>query len=311
MGGRASEVPVLLENVSYRYGPRSGWALESISYRLEAGTLLGLIGPNGSGKTTLYRLLLGLLSPVRGSLAVYGVPAASYRRRNGIGYLPEQVRLPGSVRVRDFAIFVARLAGLAGGAARQVTAELALSLRLEEVLDTRIGTLSHGYKQRVGLLAALLGGPRLLLLDEPANGLDPISTGLLRSVLRRVKREGCSVIVSSHNLLELERVCDAVLILGEGKMLGQASRDDLIDRPDLWVVQLEAPADESLVDINDLVRVRKGTRLALDEVAFEAEDAARDFAARVSAVGCEAESIARRPFDLECLFHSVVWRGKN
>ncbi|UCF18784.1 MAG: ABC transporter ATP-binding protein [Gemmatimonadota bacterium] len=303
---------VRVENVAFRYASRQGRALDGISFELKPGQVFGLVGPNGSGKTTLYRLLLGLLRPLHGAVQIGGLPPAAYRRRWGIGYLPEQVRLPGRVRVREFAVFVARLAGLGSVEARLSTATLAGKLMLEDVLHCRVGTLSHGYRQRVGLLAALIGDPRLLLLDEPANGLDPVSIGVLRAAVRALKREGKSVVVSSHNLVELERLCDEVLIVTEGKLLGRASREDLASRPDIWVVQLQAGLSCSEGDGHALADRWGGVCLAVDEVAFQTEDGARAFGAEIAKIGSQVERIERRGFDLECLFHFLVRpRGRS
>jgi ABC-type multidrug transport system ATPase subunit len=306
----SEEDPILrVESVRYRYRRSGGWALDGVSFAVERGTILGLVGPNGSGKTTLYRLILGLSSPDAGRIAVAGTTPSAYRTRHGIGHLPEQGRLPGNVRVRELAIFVGRLAGLSRSELQAALERLRELLRLEDVVDARIGTLSHGYRQRVGLLAALLGDPELLLLDEPANGLDPTSVGVLRSLLRDSRRRGRTVIVSSHNLLELERVCDEVIILSQGRSLGRASRAELVARPDIWVVQLGEDARRTPAEQPAREVAAGAIRLAADELAFPDEEPARRFARLVENGGGVVELIEQRPFDLECLFHSLVDEG--
>jgi ABC-type multidrug transport system ATPase subunit len=294
-----------VEKARYRYGT-GDWALDNISFKVDSGVVLGLVGPNGSGKTTLYRLVLGLMRPQEGRVEVAGAAPAAHRRRFGIGYLPEQVKLPGNVRVRELAVLMARLAGLSGLQLSGAIDRLMGTLAIEETADALVGTLSHGYRQRVGLLAALLGDPDLLLFDEPANGLDPASIGVLRSVLRALKRKGRTVIVSSHNLLELERVCDEVLILSQGRLLGRTSRQELALHTDVWVVQLGVESEAALSRAQGLYTELEGVQLAADEVAFIDELAARRFAERVEAGGGGTEAIERRPFDLEYLFHSLV-----
>jgi ABC-2 type transport system ATP-binding protein len=180
-------------------------------------------------------------------------------------------------------------------------------LRLEERADAEIGTLSHGYRQRVGLLAALLGDPRLLLFDEPGNGLDPTSVGILRSLVRGLRREGRTVLVSSHNLLELERMCDEILILHEGKLIGRSSREELATRPGIWVVQLSAGSARA----NSLRKKFDGVRLADDEAAFLEEMNARRYASHVELSGGSVEALERRPYDLECLYHELVQDQAN
>ncbi len=294
---------VELESVRYRYRSARTWALLELSQSVQRGIVMGLVGPNGSGKTTLFRLMLGFIRPTDGRVLIAGAKPAVYRARHGIGYLPEAVNLPEQVRVRELANYAARLSGLVGSAAVAAIARLMDELEVAETASADIATLSHGYRQRIALLITLLGDPDLLLLDEPANGLDPDSIGVLRSQLRSLRRRGTTVIVSSHNLLELQRVCDEVLILNEGAVLGRSSRQELLKRSDVWVLQLRPDLDD-----DDASRIRQrllqcgGVRLAADEFAFDREARARRCAADASAV----ELIERRPFDLEFFFHALL-----
>jgi ABC-2 type transport system ATP-binding protein len=306
MTDSASRGFVEVDSLRYRYRSARSWALDEASFQAERGRVLGLVGPNGSGKTTLFRLILGFMPPQSGRVSVGGEEPAAYRTSCGIGYLPEQVRLPGNVRVRELAVLMGRLAGLRGIELDGAIDRYMSILAIEEKADALVSTLSHGYRQRVGLLAALLGEPALILLDEPANGLDPTSVGILRSVLRRLRREGQTVIVSSHNLLELERVCDEVIILRHGTSLGRSSRAELGGRPDIWVVQLGAERAAEMPEVEVLCREAGGVCLAADEAAFTDERAARSYAERIDAVGGAVETVERRPFNLEFLFHSLV-----
>jgi ABC-2 type transport system ATP-binding protein len=287
MSRERADFMIDVERVRFRYRSMKGWALNDVSFQAKRGVVLGIVGPNGSGKTTLYRLILGLMPPSSGRISVGGKAPAAYRASRGIGYLAEQVRLPGNVRTGEFAELMGRLAGLGKKDREYAIERLMAFLGIGDRANSRIGTLSHGYRQRVGLLAALLGGPELLLFDEPANGLDPESVGILRSLLRSLKRKGRTVIVSSHNLVELERICDEILILRQGQLLGRCSRRDLLARTDIWVVQLG------------------------DEVVFEDQAMALGFAAHARAVGQTVEAIERRPFDLEYLFHSLVQESET
>jgi len=294
-----------VENLRYRYGRAKDWALAGISLRIERGVVLGLVGPNGSGKTTLLRLVLGFARPFGGRITIEGSAPVAYRTRQGIGYLPEQVHLPAGVRVRRLAEFAGRLASLDRSEAQATTGRLMTTLSIDDRADEAVGTLSHGYRQRVGLLVALLGDPELVLLDEPANGLDPESVGVLRSVLRGLKRQGRTVVVSSHNLLELERHCDEVVILSRGRVLGRSSRTELLSRPDIWIVRLSRGSAEA-VYVQRLRAKLRGVRLAADEAGFAHGRAALEFATRARAKGCVVEAVERRSFDLEYLFHSLV-----
>ena len=306
MTEQCPELMVDVERVRFRYRSAKEWALDDISIKAKRGVVLGIVGPNGSGKTTLYRLILGLTRPNSGNVSVGGAAPAVYRATRGIGYLAEQVRLPGNVRVGEFAEFMGRLAGFGKTDRKRAVERLMAFLCIADRSGQMIGALSHGYRQRVGLLAALLGQPELLLFDEPANGLDPESVGILRSLLRGLKRQGRTVIVSSHNLLELERICDEVVILRQGKLLGRCSRSELLAQPDIWVVQLGHASMSASSEAIGLGLGSDGVRLAADEVVFVDELAAQEFAARSRAMGQVVETIDRRPFDLEYLFHSLL-----
>lgn len=307
MGGKTETALIGVDALSYRYPAARARALDEVSFEVERGAVLGLVGPNGSGKTTLCRLLLGLMRPQGGRVTVGGVEPAVYRRSHGVGYLPEQVKLPGDVQVGEFAVLMARLAGLRRCEVPGAVDRLMATLAIAEKVGVPISALSHGYRQRVGLLAALLGQPELLLLDEPANGLDPSSVGILRSVIRGLKRVGRTVIISSHNLLELERVCDDVLILRQGRVLGRSLRDELTRRSEIWVVQLCRQDDViPALDLGPLAAKLGGVGLAADEVAFADEADARAFVRRIETAGGRVEMIERRPYDLEYLYHSLV-----
>ena len=297
-----------LRDVSYRYDRYGPSALDGISFKVGRGVVLGIVGPNGSGKTTLFRLILGFMAPRQGQVTIGGGPARAFRTKRGIGYVPEQVRLPPAVRVRKLARLAGSLAGLSKAEFSEASERLLTELGLEAKVDASVGTLSHGYRQRVGLLIALLGDPELLMLDEPANGLDPESNGMLRSVLRRLKRQGRTLIISSHNLLELERVYDEVLVLSGGRRLGSISKAELTRKSDVWVVQLRSAALRA-AELAGLCGELDGVLLAVDEAAFTDKDRAHSFADRIAAAGGSVESIEPRPFDLEYLFHSLMdWK---
>lgn len=292
--------------VDFRYRAADRLAVRDLSFRVDRGTVHGLAGPNGSGKTTVYRLLMGFIRPESGWVSVGGDDPGRYRVENGIGYLPEQVRLPGAVRVDEFAMFMARLAGFSAKEIGPICEPVMAALGLTDKAPIPIGSLSHGFRQRVGLLAVLLGDPQLVLMDEPANGLDPTSMGLLRSMIRALKRRGRTVIVSSHNLAELERICDELSILQEGTLLGRSTRDALAGRPGVWVVRLSYNGRLRSPLVGRVCGMLGGVRLATDEVGFKEVRSAQEFVRRMVAAGAPVETVEKRPFDLEFLFHSLV-----
>lgn len=215
-----------LQGVHFAYGRST--ALRDVSFDLPRGSFVGLLGRNGAGKTTTMALLAGLLAPSSGSVRVLGHghhenPDDLARR---LGYLPERPPLYPAMEVGDFLLFCARLKGLSEPAARARVADLAGPYGLDEVLATPCGRLSHGYRQRAGLAAAMAGDPELLLLDEPTAGLDPAQAQATRTILK-AETGRRTVLLCSHHLGEVERLCDRLVILHEGRVVADDTPDAL------------------------------------------------------------------------------------
>jgi len=216
-----------LAGVSKRYGLRR--ALERIDLAIPAGAAVGLLGPNGAGKTTALRLLLGFARPTLGSVRVQGRAPSDPRAREGLGYLPERLRLPRRTRLGDFLALHARLAGLDGAQAARATDAVLELTSLRERVGERLGSLSKGLAQRAGFAQALLGRPSLLLLDEPTSGLDPIGVRDARDWVRAAHAAGATVLVSSHILTEVERVCDHLVVLQGGRVAASGPVAELVE----------------------------------------------------------------------------------
>jgi len=212
--------------VTKRYGRRK--ALSDVSLRLEPGGALGLLGPNGAGKTTTLRLLLGFCRPDAGGVRLRGRDPQDTLARAGVGYLPEHLSVPGRARVASFLRLHAGLAGLAGAAAERAVAEVMAQVGIEERAGDALAGLSKGLRQRVGFAQAFLGAPKLLLLDEPTSGLDPLGVRDARAWIRSARERGCSVLVSSHVLSEVERTCDQVAILHEGRLAASGPLQEVV-----------------------------------------------------------------------------------
>jgi len=223
-----------LAGVSKRYGRRQ--TLSDIDLSLAPGEALGLLGPNGAGKTTVLRLLLGFTKPSDGTVRLRGLLPSDPNSRAGVAYLPERLVLPSRTSVRSFLNHHATLAGLRGEErARDVDAVLEQT-GLSERASDRIGSLSKGLSQRVGFAQAFLARPELLLLDEPTSGLDPIGIRDARDWILQARARGCGVLVSSHLLSEVERTCDRIAIIDEGRVAASGRLEELLQ------------ADESLED---------------------------------------------------------------
>jgi ABC-2 type transport system ATP-binding protein len=211
--------------VSKRYGRRS--ALLDLDLCVPEGAALGLLGPNGAGKTTALRLLLGFTRPSGGRVRLRGQAAGRPASRIGVGYLPERLRLPARLTVAGLLRLHGRLIGLRGGALEREIAGALEQAGLGERARERLGSLSKGLLQRAGFAQALLGRPAVLLLDEPTSGLDPIGIRDARGWIQQARERGCTVLVSSHVLSEVERVCDRAAILDEGRIVAEGAIDEL------------------------------------------------------------------------------------
>lgn len=206
-----------VRDLSKRYGRRV--AVDGVSFEMGEREVLGLLGPNGSGKTTILRMVTGYLRPSAGSVEVGDHDVADgIEARRLIGYVPEDSPLYPHMRVTESLAFVGRLRGYRGAELTRRVATAGDRLALGGVADTIIGRLSRGYRQRVALAQAALHEPRLLVLDEPTNGLDPRQIIEFRGLVRRLARD-CAVLMTSHILSEIERIADRVAILLDGRLL--------------------------------------------------------------------------------------------
>lgn len=212
---------IALAGVTKRYRPPFGrpvLALDDVTLDVPAGEVLGIAGPNGAGKSTLLAILLGFLPPTAGTVRVAGLAPRDHVETHGVGLLPELVHAPKGWRADEALERYAVLAGLRGPAVRDAVEAVIARLGLEEHRGKRLQALSKGTLQRLALAQALLGAPRLLVLDEPTHGLDPVWTQDFRTLVGELRAPDRVVVVASHNLDELQRVADRVAILDRGRL---------------------------------------------------------------------------------------------
>jgi len=209
---------IVAEQLTKRFGAFT--AIEDVSFEVAAGEIVGFLGPNGAGKSTTMRILAGVFPPSQGHVRIAGhdVVSDSLRARAVVGYFPERVSLYLDMTVAHYLAYVGEMKGLARRGARRAAAEAMASCTLEPVAGRYIGTLSKGFRQRVGIAQALTGAPQVLILDEPTAGLDPEQVAEMRSLIRRLRHQ-CTVILSTHILPEVEATCDRVIIIHRGRVL--------------------------------------------------------------------------------------------
>lgn len=203
-------------------------AVDDVSFTVADGQICGLLGPNGAGKSTIMNILTGYLSATSGQVTVAGHPLAEEAdaAKVCVGYLPEQPPLYPEMTVQEYLTFAAELKGVKKAERKEQVCRAARRTGLETVLPRLIRSLSKGYKQRVGIAQALLGSPRLIILDEPTVGLDPAQVIEIRKLIRELGRAH-TVILSSHILSEVQAVCQQILILSKGHLAAAGSLEEL------------------------------------------------------------------------------------
>jgi ABC-2 type transport system ATP-binding protein len=208
------------------YGERR--AAGPLSFTIDKGEIVGLLGLNGAGKTTVLRVLACDLLPSSGTVRVDGIDIVDqpHEVRRRIGFLPDTPPLYGEMTVHEYLVFAARLRGLSAADAERRARAVEGSAQLESAKEDLISSLSHGFRQRVGIAQAVVHGPQLLILDEPISGLDPVQIIEMRQLLRSLRGEH-TIVLSSHILTEISETCDRLLVLGEGKIVAAGSEEDL------------------------------------------------------------------------------------
>jgi ABC-2 type transport system ATP-binding protein len=202
-------------------------ALRGVDLAVGAGEIFGLLGPNGAGKSTIVKIMMTVVRATAGGGSLLGKPLGDKGALARVGYLPEHHRFPAYLTGRQVVDFFGALAGMRR-TERRVRTEAMLDLvRMRDWADRRLGTYSKGMQQRVGLAASLVNDPRLVVLDEPTDGVDPVGRKEIRDLLLRLRAEGRTIFVNSHLLSEIEMVCDRVAIMVQGRVWAQGTIDDL------------------------------------------------------------------------------------
>ncbi|HIQ20485.1 MAG TPA: ABC transporter ATP-binding protein [Planctomycetes bacterium] len=224
----ADEPVVVTRHLTKRFGSLT--AVDDVSLSLHRGQILGFIGPNGAGKTTTIRILVGLMRPTSGSASVAGADCVREARKikRLVGYMPDNFGYYDNMRVREYLDFFGAAFGLSRRRRRRRIDEVMEMTGCRDLQDRFVESLSHGMKQRVGLARTLLHDPQVLILDEPANGLDPEARIEMRQILVRLARMGKALLVTSHILPELARICDQVAILSRGKLRAFGTLADIM-----------------------------------------------------------------------------------
>lgn len=300
-----------VEGLAKKYGNQ--WAVDHVSFDVPAGQVVGFLGPNGAGKSTTMKMLTGYISPTQGSAKVCGISVTddSLSVRKQVGYLPESNPLYYDMYVKEYLRFVAGLYDLDKQTKSRVSEMIELTgLQLEQ--HKKIGALSKGYKQRVGMAQALMNNPKVLILDEPTSGLDPNQITEIRKLITNIGRER-TVMLSTHIMQEVEAMCSRVLIINRGRLVADDSISNLQrqhgNKQSLQVkfkngVDIShINAIEGIIEVDDLggyrYRIDAKTDLNLQEKLF-------NFAVETSNVLLEQKEVEQ---SLESVFKSLTRNG--
>ena len=236
-------------------------AVDDVSICIQAGEVYGLIGPNGSGKSTTMKALLGLVAPTSGHCAIFGKDSLQVDSRNDVGFLPENPYFYKHLSGAETLRFYGKLCGLGGRRLDERVSELLALVDLESARDRRLGGYSKGMLQRIGLAQALVQEPRLVILDEPTAGVDPVGSRQIRDLIVTLRERGITVFLCSHLLEQVQEVCDQVGIIFQGRMIKEGRLEDLIAIEDQTEIVLRDASPELLARITTLIEQTPGTAL--------------------------------------------------
>ena len=239
---------IRVENLSKNYGPVK--AVRSISFDLDDGQVVGFLGANGAGKSTTLKIMTGYISPTSGNVYYndHNIQENTSEIQKDIGYLPELNPLYGEMRVHDYLKFISEIRGIPKENFKSAFQKVVEECALNAVAHRTIGNCSKGYKQRIGLAAAMIHDPKILILDEPVSGLDPNQIVEIRQLIRKLGKEKI-VIMSSHILQEIQATVDRIIIINEGSIVADGSSDSLLSDTN---AQTELSMDVENADENDI-----------------------------------------------------------
>lgn len=283
-------------------------AVDDVSFVMYHGEAFGFLGPNGAGKSTVVKILTGLVTPTQGTVRVLGNPVSHRETRKRIGYLPELPTFHRWLQAGEFLEFHGRLYGLRGPLLDKRCKEVLALVGLSGKEHQRLGTFSKGMMQRIGLAQAILNRPDLVLLDELVSGLDPVGQRDMRDLLRQLKAEGMSIFLNSHQLADVEALCDRVAIINQGHILKVGAPRSLFDEPLTVEVRVDAVSTQLLHRLGSVaLAVRQDEEKPCHLlVEVQNDEAAADIAAIVYQCGARLYTLAPHQRSLEQLFLRTI-----
>ncbi|MBL8611367.1 MAG: ABC transporter ATP-binding protein [Myxococcales bacterium] len=313
---------IAVTSLTKRFGAR--YAVRDLTFEVKKGSVCGFLGPNGAGKTTTLRILAGALGKTSGGASICGfdVESASMDARRSMGYMPEAVPLYPEMRVAEYLSFRAELKGVARRERPRAVATAMKKARVDDVASQRIGALSKGYRQRVGLADALVADPPVLVLDEPTSGLDPNQIREVRDVVRDLAGSH-TVLLSTHILSEVEAMCDHVVVIHRGRLVAAGTREDITRQRRATSLEVVARGEREACEVAARSVAAFGDVEATDDggvvtllcpISASATDEARAEAAEavvsaLVAAGARVRRVTERASSLEDVFAELTRDG--
>ncbi len=292
---------------SFRLGfiPKTKEILKDVDFSVQEGEIFGYLGPNGAGKTTTIKCLLGLIFPDAGTIEIYGEPHTSYKARQNLGFLPENPYFYDYLTATEFLEFYADLFGLGREVKAKRIASLIKLVGLERASTLQLRKFSRGMLQRIGIAQALVNDPKLVVLDEPLGGMDPLGRKEIRDIILRFKEEGKTVLFTSHILQDIEMICDHVAIIVGGRVVKKGALQELVSEKVLFTeIVLSGIPPAALEGLGESFSV-KGERILLR--IFKDENIARVLSMIAEGRG-KVVSLSPRTETLEDIFVETVTR---
>jgi ABC-2 type transport system ATP-binding protein len=254
------------------WGRKKVHALKSLDLEVRRGEIFGLLGPNGSGKSTTIKLMLGLLFPTSGRVFVFGKDATDVSKNERIGYLPEESYLYKFLNADETLDFYGRLFDISAEERRERSAKLIKMVKLEHARRRQLKEYSKGMTRRIGLAQALINEPEFLVLDEPTTGLDPLGTRDMKDLILRLRDEGKTILLCSHQLADVQDVCDRVAILHQGELKELGRVDSLLKMQDVTQIHASGLSEEAKGKIKKIIEESGGQLERMDNPTTTMED---------------------------------------
>ncbi len=296
-----TEAVVVVQGVQKAYA--SVEAVKDLSLEVQRGEIFGLLGPNGAGKTTAIRILMDIIKPDAGVVRVFGQAPGAARER--VGYLPEERGLYRNLRVDECLTYLGQLKGMTRPAAQQRAADLLAQVELGEWAKKKVQDLSRGMQQKVQLIASLLHNPSLVVLDEPFQGLDPVNAEMVREIIRDLRAQGVTVVLSAHEMSQVEALCDRIVLIDHGRAVLDGVLADLKRQFAPNALEISPPLPlEGWPEVE-----RTETNQQLQTVFLRPPTTPRDLLRKIFEAGLAVDRFQTASATLEQIFIAVVKEG--